>query len=210
MLDRILRYLIWEWRAIARAPAIFGVAVLVMTALVSTGVVWSFRREAASLRQQISEYKDKLGGASAEEAKTALEALADEVSALQARLKPRRITSYQRQVIAERLHVPTGAKYALAIVHEGGCWDCPQYAADFDDALRNIPGWLVSNRVIMGLVQRPPRGLAVVVADPLHPSAQESVLLQALQAARIDFDLQAARSSLDKGPQLLLSARPPQ
>jgi hypothetical protein len=64
--------------------------------------------------------------------------------------------------------------------------------------------------VIMGLVQRSPRGLAVVVADPLHPSAQESVLLQALQAARIEFDLQGARSPLDKGPQLLLSARSPQ
>jgi hypothetical protein len=210
MLDRVLRYFIRELRAINRAPATFGAAVLVVAALISSGVIWSFRKETTLLRQQISEYKDKLGGASADEAKTALDALADEVTALQARLKPRRVTSYQRQIISDRLKVATGAQYALAIVHEGGCWDCPQYAADFDAAFRSIPGWLVSNRVIMGLVQRSPRGLAVVVVDPLHPSAQESVLLQALQAARIEFDLQGARSPLDKGPQLLLSARPPQ
>jgi hypothetical protein len=210
MLDRILRYFMWELRAITRAPVTFGAAVLVMTVVISWAVIWSFRQETTLLRQQISEYKDKLDGASPDEAKTALDALADEVTALQARLKPRRVTSYQRQIIADRLKVPTGAQYALAIVHEGGCWDCPQYAADFDGTFRSIPGWLVSNRVIMGLVQRPPHGLAVVIADPLHPSPQESVLLQALQAAGIEFDLQGAQPTLDKGLQLLLAAKTPQ
>jgi hypothetical protein len=210
MLDRMLRHLRWELRAITRAPLTFGVAVLVMTVLISWAVIWSFRKEAISSRQQLSEYRDKLGGASPDEAKTALDALADEVTALQARLKPRRVNAHQRQIIADRLKVPTGAQYALAIVHEGGCWDCPQYAADFDGTFRSIPGWLVSNRVIMGLIQRPPHGLALVVADTLHPSPQESVLLQALQAAGIEFDLQGAPSPLDKGPQLLLAATTPQ
>jgi hypothetical protein len=210
MLDRMLRYFIWESRAITRAPATFGAAVLIVAAVIATGVVWSYRKETTLLRQQVSEYRDKLGGVSADEARKALDALADELTDLQARLKPRRVSSYQRQTISDRLKVPTGAQYALAIVHEGGCWDCPQFAADFDEALRGIPGWLVSNRVIMGLVQRPASGLAVVVADRGHPSDQESVLLQALQAARIEFDLQGARSPQDKGPQLLLSARPPQ
>jgi hypothetical protein len=210
MLDRMLRYFIWELRAITRAPATFGAAVLIVAAVIATGLVWSYRKETALLQQQVSEYRDKLGGVSADEARKALDALADELTDLQARLKPRRVSSYQRQTISDRLKVPTGAQYTLAIVHEGGCWDCPQFAADFDEALRGIPGWLVSNRVIMGLVQRPASGLAVVVADRDHPSEQESVLLQALQAARIEFDLQGARSSQDKGPQLLLSARPPQ
>jgi hypothetical protein len=210
MLDRIRGYFMWELRAVTRAPVTFGAAVLVLTGLISCGVIWSFRQETTLLRQQISEYRDKLGGASPDEAKTALDALADEVTALQARLKPRRVNAYQQQIIADRLKVPSGAQYALSIVHEGGCWDCPQYAADFDGAVRSIPGWLVSNRVIMGLIQRPPHGLAVVVVDPLHPSAQESVLLQALQAAGIEFDLQGARSPLDKGPQLLLAATAPQ
>jgi hypothetical protein len=210
MLERMLRYFIWESRAITRAPVTFGATALIVAAVIATGITWGYRKETISLRQQVSEYRDKLGGASADEAKAALDALADEVADLQARLKPRRVTSYQRQMISDRLKVPTGAQYALAIVHEGGCWDCPQFAADFDDAFRGIPGWLVSNRVIMGLVQRPARGLAVVVADPRHPSEQESMLLQALQAARIEFDLQGVRSPQDKGPQLLLSARPPQ
>jgi hypothetical protein len=210
MLDLIRRRFMWELRAVTRAPVAFGAAVLVMSVVISCGVIWSFRQETTSLQRQISEYREKLGGASPDQAKTALDALADEVTALQARLKPRRITAYQQQMMADRLKIPTGTQYALAIVHEGGCWDCPQYAADFDGAFRTIPGWLVSNRVIMGLAQRPPHGLAVVVVDPLHPSAQESLLLQALQAAGIEFDLQGERSPLDKGPQLLLAAKTPQ
>jgi len=210
MLDRMLRYVMWELGAVIRAPVTFGAAVLVTAVLISCGVFWSFRSETTLLRRQLSEYRDKLGGVSPDEAKTALDALTDEVTALQAQLKPRRITAYQREMIAERLQASTGAQYTLAIVHEGGCGDCPQYAADFDGIFRSIPGWLVSNRVVMGLPQRPPHGLAVVVADPLHPSAQESVLLQALQAAGIALDVQGARSPLDKGPQLLLAATTPQ
>jgi len=49
-----------------------------------------------------------------------------------------------------------------------------------------------------------------VVIDPAHPAAQESLLLQALQAAGIEFDLEAALSPLDKEPQLLLAARAPE
>jgi hypothetical protein len=210
MLDRVLDYFMWELRAVTRAPVTFGAAVLVLAVLISGGVIWSFRKETTLLRQQISEYKDKLGGASPDEAKTALDALAEEVTALQAQLKPRRVNAHQRQIIADRLKASTGAQYTLAIVHEGGCWDCPQYAADFDGIFRSIPGWLVSNRVVMGLTQRPPHGLAVVVADPLHPSPQEFVLLQALQAAGIELDLQGARPPLDKGPQLLLAPITPQ
>jgi len=205
----MLRYWLQELRALRRAPLTLGAAVLTL-ALIGFGLVWQFRQETTALRQQIAEYRDKLGGASPDEAKTALDVLTDEVTALQAQLKPRRVDAHQRQIITERLKIPTGTQYALAIVHEGSCWDCPQYAADFDGTFRSIPGLLVSNRVTMGLTQRPPRGLAVVVSDPLHPSAQETTLLQALQGAGIEFDLQGARSPLDKGLQLLLAAKAPQ
>jgi len=50
----------------------------------------------------------------------------------------------------------------------------------------------------------------VIVSDPGHPSAQDTALLQALQGAGIDFDVQGARSSLDAGVQLLLAAKAPQ
>ena len=205
----MLQYWLGELRALRRAPLTLGAAVLAFV-LIGFGSVWQFRQETTALRQQIAEYRDKLGGASPDEAKTALDILTDEVAALQAQLKPRRVDARQRQIITERLKIPTGTQYPLAIVHEGGCWDCPQYAADFDGTFRSIPGLLVSNRVTMGLTQRPPRGLAVLVSDPLHPSAQETTLLQALQGAGIEFDLQGARSPLDKGLQLLLAAKAPQ
>jgi hypothetical protein len=209
MLHRMLRYWLQELDALRCAPVTLGAAVFAL-ALLTSLTVWHFRGEAVALRQQVAEYQDKLAGASPEQAKAALDVLTDEVTALQARLKPRRVDARQRQIIAERLKIPSGAQYPLAIVHEGGCWDCPQYAADFDDTFRSIPGLLVSNRVTMGLAHRPAQGLAVVVSDASHPSAQETVLLQALQGAGIAFDLQAARSPLDKGVQLLLAAKAPQ
>jgi hypothetical protein len=209
MLDRILPYLLWELRVARHAPVILsGAALLVL--LIAAGAVWHFRGESAALRQELSEYRDKLGGASAEEAKRALDALTNEVTALEARVKPRRVDARQREILMERLKLPNGTQYPLAIVHEGGCWDCPQYAADLAGALRSIPGVQVSNRVTMGLAQRPARGLAVVLSDPQHPSAQEAVLLQALQGAGIEFDLERARSPLDKGVALLLAAKAPQ
>src|SRR6516164_3591223 len=185
MLDRILRYFVWESRAVTGAPVTFAAAVLVIAALISGAVIWAFRHETASLRHQIAEYREKLGGASADQAKAALDILTDEVAGLQARLKPRRVSAQQQRTIADRLRIPSGA----------------QYAADFDGALHGLPGWSVSHRVIMGLAQRPAHGLAVVVIDPAHPAAQESLLLQALQAAGIEFDLEAALSPLDKEPQ---------
>jgi len=207
--ERALRYWVGELRALERAPVTLGIAVFTLC-LLAFGTIWKFREENLALRQQLSEYRSKLGGASPEEAKAALDVLTDEVTALQARLKPRRVDARQRQVILDRLKIPSGPPYTLAIVHEGGCWDCPQYAADFDDTFRNIPGVQVSKRVTMGLAQRPPRGLAVIVSDPGHPSAQDTALLQALQGAGIDFDVQGARSPLDAGVQLLLAAKAPQ
>ena len=208
MLKRIQHFLTLELRAIGHAPITFVTSVIVSAVLISAGVFWSLRQETILLRQQVAEYRDKLGGVSADEAKAALNTLADEVSALQARLKPRRVTSTQLAMLGEHLKVAPGTQYALAIVHEGGCWDCPQYADDFDAAFRSIPGWRVSNRVVMGLVQRPAHGLAVVLADPLHPSPPETVVLQALHAAQIEFDVQQPYPAPDGGPQLLLSARP--
>jgi hypothetical protein len=210
MLDRAIDFVLWEWRAISRAPVTFAVLVLLLAGVISLALRWQLREDTTQLRQQLSDYRDKLGGASPAQAKAALDALTDEVTALQAQLKPRRVSAQQRESIAERLKSLRGTASALTIVHEGPCFDCAQFAADFDGVFRSIPGWAISTRVIMGLVQRPPHGLAVVVADPGNPSPFEAALLQALQGAGIALDLQGARSPLERGPQLLLAAMPAQ
>lgn len=199
-----------EMRAVSRAPLTFSAGVLITAALISCVAVGIFPGEANLLRQQLAEYRDKLHGASPAQAKAALEALANEVTALEAQLKPRRVDSHQREVITQHSQVPNDALYAMTIVYEGGCWDCPQFAADLDEAFRSVPGWSVSHRVMMGLAQRPARGLAVVLGDPARPSPQEQILLAALQAAGIAFDVQAARSAHEPAPQLLLAAKPAQ
>jgi hypothetical protein len=87
-----------------------------------------------------------------------------------------------------------------------GCWDfILQYAADFDDTFRSIPGLLVGNRAPWGLRQ-PARSLAR--SFRCVASGRAGNLLQALQGAGIEFDLQPRR--FDKGVQLLLAAEAPQ
>jgi hypothetical protein len=207
-LERIRFHLSGERRGITRAPLAFAIAIIAV--IVGAYLAVSARRENNVLRAELAAYKEKLGGASPDEVKAALETLEKEVSTLEARLKPRRLAAHQRQVIADRAKPPAGAQYALALVHEGGCWDCPQYAADFGEIFRAIPGWLISNRVTMGLPERPPHGLAILVGDPAHLSAQEAMLLRALQAAAVEFDIAPAQSGLDKGPELLFAAVAPQ
>ena len=74
MLERILRYLAWEARAITGAPVIFAAAVLTVAALISCAAILAVRHETAALRQQVADYRQKLGGASPQEAKAALDA----------------------------------------------------------------------------------------------------------------------------------------
>ena len=72
-LERTLYHIRWELRAIARAPVTFGVSTLVMAVLIFLGIGWYHRAETDQLRRQLAEYRNKLGGASADQAKRALD-----------------------------------------------------------------------------------------------------------------------------------------
>lgn len=139
--------------------------------------------------RQIADYKEKLQGATPDQAKARIEELEARLEARLTRLEPRTLTIEQRRTLVETARIPPGQpRYGLVISHEGGCPDCPVYAAAFERALQDA-GWHVINGMIMGPSQRPSTGVGLVVPDPAQLSSEAAALQRALRAAGIDVEL---------------------
>jgi hypothetical protein len=137
--------------------------------------------------RQLSDYREKLQGATPDQAKARIDDLEARVRRVE-QTGPRSLTTEQRQIIIQTTRVPSGAQYALIVTSEGGCPDCPVYAAAFERALRDA-GWNVRNGMVMGPGRRPTAGIALVVPNPAKLSDEASALQRALQAAKIDFEI---------------------
>jgi hypothetical protein len=131
--------------------------------------------------RQIADYKQKLGGASPDEAKMRIDALEKRL----AQMEPRRLTKEQQTIMSSRL-LPL-PKASIRIVHDGACIDCNQYAADFNAAF-SAAGWPVMAAMGLGIGPQSPKGVTLVVYDTGNPAA-ENALTKALEAAVVLFDV---------------------
>jgi len=133
-----------------------------------------------SLTTQRDEYKDKLGGASPDQAKARIDELEKRLS----QIEPRRVTKEQRTKLIARLSPPS-SNALIEIVHDGACTDCNQYAADFSSILSEI-GWKTLTPMALGIGGwKSPKGVTLVIYD----NAPEGALLErALETASIPFD----------------------
>lgn len=142
--------------------------------------------EIALLKGQRDDYRDKLSGATPDQAKARIDALEGRL----ARLEPRRLTEQQRANLTARLRLPAGADYSIAISRDLSCADCVQLAADISAAFGSSTGWHVSNPGEMGVSNMPPHGIAVRCANIASPSPEARIVIDALHAIGIQFDLQ--------------------
>lgn len=132
---------------VASAPVPFVVALVV-----AFGLIWRIvQREFATklsnaqstielLNVQLADYKQKLSGASPDEAKARIEALEAEV----AKVRPRMLTEDQKKAIASALE---GTKGLLAIHADARSWDALRYSDDFARTFEAV-GWKASQHVI--------------------------------------------------------------
>jgi hypothetical protein len=158
------------------------------------GVIANKDSEIALFKGQRDDYKEKLSGATPEQAKARIDALESRL----ARLEPRRLTEAQRADLATRLRPPTGVKYAVAVIRDMACIDCAQLAADISAAFG--VGWNVSNPAAMGIANMPPDGIAVRCPDIASPPPEARLVIEAMRAAGLPFDLQiGAQPSLPLG-----------
>jgi hypothetical protein len=195
-----------QWSAAAAAPIPLATAMAVAAGVTWLALTWSYggtlRSKDARLERQdrqIADYRQKLDGASADEARARIEALENRLRQLATRPEdtsrpsgPRHLSEDQRKAIAENTLVPGGAQYMLLITYEVGCPDCAQYADQLQLAITGNPGWAISAGRTIGQGQKSPHGIAIQVADPNAPPPPAVLLARALTAAGVKFDLMAS------------------
>jgi hypothetical protein len=73
-----------EWAVIQAAPISFFMSLVFVGAMIWWAMSWGYGRENSLLRQQVTDYKDKLSGATPTEARSKIEALETELRRLSA------------------------------------------------------------------------------------------------------------------------------
>jgi hypothetical protein len=187
-----------EWAVIHGAPWSFFAASVVIA-----GAIWFFLNQINSgtisgkdatietLKTQNESYKEKLNGASPEEAKTRIDALEAKV----AKLEPRRLYPEKLETVSKLIKTLPPMPYNLSIEADMACADCNQYAADLQSAFPQPP-WSVIMPMIAGPSVRSPKGLAILTPDPKNPLPEAAAIASALTAADIPFDLMAGNDEL--------------
>lgn len=136
-------------------------------------------------KAQIDSYKDKLSGATPDEAKAKIANL----EARLAKMEPRRLSSEQRNSILSSLTESGGVTAGSGILsHDMTRADCAQYAADFEEVLLKAH-WQSMPSGVVGAAMASPKGIAILTPDPSNPLPEAKALAEALVAANIPFDM---------------------
>jgi len=188
-MEPLVKYLTTEWGVILQAPAIFVTAAALIMLFVWGIFRWSYasRIEALDGRlklrdDQISDYKQKLSGATPEEARNRVDALELQVNSL----LPRRLSVEQRQSI---LGVIRKERFRIEIRHDMGASEARKFCSDITATFK-VAGWEVIEIKSLGLSNYPPSGNALIVIDPNALRPAERAVKHALEAANLAFDIQ--------------------
>lgn len=180
-----------QFALISAAPIPFSLVTIAIVGIVWVVVNWSYNAVLSSknsqielLERQVADYKDKLSGATPNEAKARIDSLETRLS----RIEPRRLLVEQRNIITSYVTVPYGVNYMISVQSEMACGDCRQYLDDFQDILYNAH-WNIERISLSNATAASPKGIAILTPDIDHPLPEASVLTTALKAAKIDFDL---------------------
>lgn len=148
---------------------------------------------------QVQDYKDKLSGATPDEARARMDALENRLRLVE----PRRLTVAQRERITEAMKpfeggwihidadksVPDATSLQQAMLHA------------FSDANWNISQ---SSPIVVDLYDDPSSGMIVGLTDPASPKPAEVALIRELSAIGITFDI---RKATEHGIRILITAR---
>jgi hypothetical protein len=149
------------------------------------GIIANKDSEIVLLKGQRDDYREKLSGATPDQAKARIDALETRL----ARLEPRRLTDTQREDLASRVRLSGGTPRSIEVARDIDCTDCSALVADIAAAF-GASGWQVQTPKMMGPSNPPPSGVAVRCADPAHPSAEERMVIDAMRAIGLGFDAQ--------------------
>jgi hypothetical protein len=198
-----------EWPVIRGAPwslLILGGVLVVATwgffKLIHDAEISGKDATIESQKTEIGAYKDKLSGATPDQAKKQLDDAKAEiensnkrVADLEMRLtrvEPRGLKDKERIAITTSLESIGVAAGNIIIAHEMSCTDCAQYATDFGDVLKGAHWGFVPSGVIAD-ARASPKGLAIITPDTSNPLPEAKALADALTAAKMPFDMAQSR-----------------
>jgi hypothetical protein len=156
------------------------------------GIIANRDSEITLLKGQRDDYKDKLSGATPDQAKARIDALEARLASVEPRLasvEPRRLTASQRAALIARLTPPAGVPPLISIDSEPG-GDTAQFASEFASVFRSAGGWNVGEGTVLSPSNRPPSGLAVRFADLNNPPKEAVMVMSVFRAQNIQFDIQ--------------------
>ena len=172
-----------QWAVIESAPIPFAAALIVLAGLIWTIVSWSYRStvsskdaEIALLVRQRDDYKDKLGGASPDEARARIDRLETQIGAF----APRRLTDDQRMRFAAILKRLSGT---VDIAFDISAADARLLARDFVAAFDSA-GWQTLIRGVTVRTLYPVMGgIELTVLDPELPNPQQRLIAEGLDVS---------------------------
>lgn len=185
-----------NWPALTAAPGTFLFAVLIGSVaaflflrLIFNGQISTLRERLAQRDDLIAEYREKLQGATPEEARARIDRLEAQVNPLVHKMKemePRRLTAIQKTAIIAKLSKMRGA--FLMLQREMQAHDTLELVEDFLATFHEA-GWegRINNRMSMDITAG--TGLALCVNDPKALTPAEKCVAEALQSAGLPFDV---------------------
>lgn len=137
--------------------------------------------------RQLNDYRDKLDGATPDEAKARLDALEQRFEERFNALAPRKLVDNQRQRMVEVLETMPGDHVTVA--QDAAVADARILAQGIISAF-NAARWTAEMPMVMGVGNPPASGIALRVNDPANLTAPQKVILKAFQEAGIEIDIQ--------------------
>ncbi|HMT40535.1 MAG TPA: hypothetical protein PKC48_03330 [Sphingorhabdus sp.] len=179
---------------VADAPVPFIASLLFAGWLIWLAVKHTFATRLENARstidlqdRQLQDYKDKLDGASPEQAKARLDALEQRIEDGFRALAPRRVSDEQRQAMVAILDAEHGNHVTIA--QDAAIADARPLAQGIA-AVFHAARWTTSSAMVMGLGNPPPSGVGLMVQDQNNLTPPQRAIYNALQAAGIAFDIQ--------------------
>jgi hypothetical protein len=195
-----------EWEVIRGAPwsfisvvGVIGAAIWFFLATVNQGTISAKDATIQTLSTQVAAYKDKLNGATPDEAKAMIDSLEKKLNEKIAKLEPRHLTKEQRDIISGIISGHVNSNYALVVASDMSCADCKRYANEFISLLPKS-NWEISTPSVLAASAASTKGIAVLTPDPTNPLPEADILIKAFSAANIKFDIKAGGDSFVTRP----------
>ena len=187
-----LTFLLKEWAVVAPGPVTFVAVVILLGMAIWFAAKFTYSErltrkdeliatkdiQIALQERQIAEYKDKLQGASPNEARAMIDGLQVEIE----KLRPsRRLVGSKREQFMRKLRSSDSTAVSICLSHDNSCADCSQYAMDIYAAIKIATRWQVTYESVQQSPFPVACGLKIVVRNPLNLPEEAALLLMAFR-----------------------------